>query len=54
MAAQAYQGHVEYSSSKAVGENAEYLAPADRADFDPADYEDQPGAAARRQGYPRH
>lgn len=53
MAEIAYQGHWEKSSSKVAGEDPENVAPADRPGYDPADFSDEPGAAARANGYPR-
>lgn len=55
MAQQAYQGQVSYSAAaaRAVDDNDSTLAPADRNDYDPADFTEFPGAAARANGYPR-
>lgn len=53
MAADAYQGHASWSSSKAAGENSDDVAPAERADYDPTAYASAPGAAARAGGWPR-
>jgi hypothetical protein len=55
MAKAAYQGQVSYSAAaaRAVTDADSVLAPADRNDYDPTDYADQPGAAARASGYPR-
>lgn len=53
MAEIAYQGHHSASSSKVAGEDPENVAPADRPNYDPTDYSDQPGEAARVNGYPR-
>lgn len=55
MAQTAYEGHTTTSASKAkaVADADSTLAPADRNNYDPADYADQPGAAARVNGYPR-
>lgn len=47
-----YEGHATTSASKAASEGK--AAPADRPDYDAADYTDQPGVAAREKGYPRH
>jgi len=54
--ADAYQGHAETSASKIAGTEAseDNVAPADRATYDPSAFTDQPGAAARAAGYPRH
>ena len=52
MAADANAGHVG-NSGVAVTNNPDNVCPADRADFDPADFTAQPGAAARANGYPR-
>jgi len=52
MAADAYAGH-QGNNTPAVRNNPDNRAPADRPDYDPADYADQPGAAARAKGYPR-
>ena len=52
MAADAYAGHVG-NNTAAVRNNQDNKAPADRNDYDPADFSDQPGAAARANGYPR-
>lgn len=41
------------NSSEAVMINPDNKCPADRADYDPADFAGQPGAAARANGYPR-
>lgn len=52
MAADANAGHVG-NSAPAVMNNPDNKCPADRADFDTADFTNQPGAAARANGYPR-
>ena len=54
MAATPYQGHASYSASKAAGTTPDEVAPADQPDFDPSEYTDQPGAAARANGFPRN
>lgn len=41
------------NSSAAVLANPDNKCPAERGDYDPADFTDQPGAAARANGYPR-
>lgn len=52
-----YPGHDELSASAwAAGAGTRDktdVAPADRVDYDPAAYADQPGAAARAGNYPR-
>lgn len=53
MAAQAYQGHVSYGAFKAASDHPENVAPADRPNYDPTAYTDQPGAGARANHYPR-
>lgn len=55
MAQQAYAGHVSYSSSaaKAVADADSVVAAADRNNYDPTAFANQPGAAARAAGYPR-
>lgn len=55
MAQTAYQGQVSYSTAaaKAVADADSTLAPADRNDYDPTQFTNQPGAAARALGYPR-
>lgn len=53
MAAQAYQGHVSYGAFKAANDNPDNVAPADRPDYDPTAFADQPGAGARANHYPR-
>lgn len=54
MAGTAYEGQVSYSSAAARAETTtSNLAPADRNDYDPANYTSEPGAAARALGYPR-
>lgn len=50
--ATAYAGHADYSASKAAAQTDD-AAPADRPDYDPSQYTDQPGAAARANDYPR-
>lgn len=52
MAADANAGH-KGNATPAVMNNPDNVAPADRPNFDPADFADQPGAAARGNGYPR-
>lgn len=49
-----YNGHAADSSFKAAADETLTVAPADRPDYDPAAFADQPGAAARAKGYPRH
>lgn len=55
MAQEAYQGHTDYSSSRAraVTGADSLLPPADRNGYDPTAFANQPGAAARGAGYPR-
>jgi hypothetical protein len=55
MAQQAYQGQVSYSSfaARAVADADSTVAPADRNNYNPASFTNQPGAAARANGYPR-
>lgn len=53
MPADAYAGHASTSASKAASDNPDNVAPADRPDYDPTAFTDQPGAAARANGYPR-
>lgn len=55
MAQQAYQGQVSYSvaAARAVADADSTLAPADRNNYNPANFANQPGAAARALGYPR-
>ena len=53
MAAQAYQGHASYGAFKLAADSPENVAPADRPNYDPKAFADQPGAAARVNGYPR-
>lgn len=53
MPADAYEGHAADSTSKAISDNPDNVAPAERYDYDPADFTDQPGAAARANHYPR-
>lgn len=50
----AYEGHAEYSASKAAADENKQVAAADRPDYDPNEFANQPGAAARSKGYPRH
>lgn len=50
----AYEGHATTSASKAAADPEVVVAPADRPDYDPTAFADQPGAAARSKGYPRH
>lgn len=54
MAVTPYQGHADDSASKIAGTNADDVAPADAPGYDPALFADEPGAAARAAGYPRH
>lgn len=54
MPGSAYQGHADYSASKAVGTDAAEAAPADGPGYDSTAYAAQPGAAARAGGFPRH
>lgn len=50
-----YEGHADYSASRAANDlDAPLVAAADKPDYDPSEFEDQPGAAARSKGYPRH
>lgn len=49
-----YNGHSDLSASKAAADETLTVAPADRPGYDPADFADQPGAAAREKGFPRH
>lgn len=53
MAAQAYQGHASYGAFKLASASPENVAPADRPGYDPTAFANQPGAAARVNGYPR-
>ncbi|HET6914997.1 MAG TPA: hypothetical protein VFH56_02795 [Acidimicrobiales bacterium] len=55
MAQQAYAGQVSYSAAaaRAVDDADSVVAPADRTDYNPANFASQPGAAARALGYPR-
>lgn len=53
MAVVAYQGQVSYGAFVIATSNPENVAPADRPNYDPTAYADQPGAAARANGYPR-
>lgn len=50
----AYTGHAATSASKLASENPTEVAPADVPGYDPGDYADEPGAAARANDYPRH
>lgn len=52
MPADTNAGHVG-NSAPAVMNNPDNVAPADRPDYDVADFTSQPGAAARANGYPR-
>jgi hypothetical protein len=52
MPADAYAGHAGNNTPE-VRNNQENKAPADRTDYNPADYANVPGAAAREAGYPR-
>lgn len=52
MAADTNAGHVG-NSGVAVMTNPDNRAPADRPDYDPDDFTNQPGAGARAAGYPR-
>lgn len=54
MAATPYQGHTSYGAFKAAATNPDDVAPADRPDYDIADFANQPGAAARANGYPQN
>lgn len=49
-----YNGHATTSASKAAADESLTVAPADRPDYDPSAFANQPGAAARSKGYPRH
>ena len=55
MAQQAYAGQVSYSAAaaRAVADADSTLPPADRNDYNPANFTGEPGAAARALGYPR-
>lgn len=53
MAVVAYQGQVSNGSFVVAASNPENVAPADRPNYDPTAYADQPGAAARANGWPR-
>lgn len=55
MAQAAYSGQTSYSAAaaRAVADADSELAPADRNDYNPASFANQPGAAARALGYPR-
>lgn len=52
MAADANAGH-KGNATPAVMNNPENKAPADRATYDKSTFTNQPGAAARANGYPR-
>lgn len=54
MAATAYEGHAATSASKAASDNPDNVAPADAPGYNPDDFADEPGAAARANDYPRH
>lgn len=53
MAADAYAGQSGNTSS-AILNNADNKCPADRPGYDPKAFANQPGAAARANGYPRN
>lgn len=55
MAQEKYQGQVDWSAAKArsVTDADSLLPPADRNNYDPTAFANQPGAAARAAGYPR-
>lgn len=53
MAADAYQGQVSYGSIRVAATNSADVCPADAPGYDPTAYANQPGAAARANGYPR-
>ena len=53
MAVVAYQGHVTDGAFKVAASNPENVAPADSPTYDYTAYANQPGAAARANGYPR-
>lgn len=55
MAQAAYQGQVSYSAAaaRATVDADSVLPPADRNDYNPANFANEPGAAARANGYPR-
>lgn len=53
MAADPYAGRVG-SSTPAIMNNPDNRAPADRPDYNPANFTAQPGAAARANKYPRN
>lgn len=53
MAADAYAGHATDSASKAASVNPDNVAPADTPNYDQTAFANQPGAAARANGYPR-
>lgn len=48
-----YTGHRADSHYKVASDTPNEVAPAERADFDPANFANQPGAAARAGGHPR-
>lgn len=50
----AYTGHASSSTAKLTNDSPTAVAPAERNDYDPADFVAQPGAAARANGYPRN
>lgn len=50
MAADSHAGQVGYTT---VAGNTDNLAPADRPAYDATDFVDEPGAAARANGFPR-
>ena len=52
MAADTNAGH-KGNATPAVMGNQDNKAPADRKDYDPSDFADQPGAAARANGWPQ-
>lgn len=56
MAVTPYQGHADDSASKFAGTpgDDDNVIPADRANYDPTLFADQPGAGARASGFPRH
>lgn len=52
MAADANAGH-QGNATPAVMNNPDNKCPADRPGYNPASFSNQPGAAARANGYPR-
>ena len=52
MAADANAGHVG-NSGPSVMNNQDNKAPADRNNYNPSSFANQPGAAARANGFPR-